>query len=362
VIRNGHLVLFYAYDVAEAVDLDRLRGVLGQAASPAKLTPKPPAPPYVQYQQPPLTFDGALIGVATIAGLQARVRVYDYGVVSFALRKGFTGDWQELLELGRQLVDSPHVEEELNTAVRVAMDRLRPAFNKPRTEWLAEDYAVFALTAFDTPLSADELIARHGSDIARLLRSEAQALSAQEVEHVLRNRLSYLVDDLVIPTWNGALIYDTDAGVEAAEDILEFSNSQLLQFRYYDQLLDSELGRLSDELQRDRPIAVFGVRRYTRAARHVHALFIDIRDLVDRTENALKFVGDIYAARMFALVGARLGLDRWKEHVRDKLQTLERIYHFAAEQSSIARGELLELTIIAILVLELVLFFLGIMK
>ncbi len=361
-ILRGHVVLFYAYDVAEAVDLDRLRGVLGQAASPAKLAPKPPAPPYVQYQQPPITFDGDLIGLAKIAGLRARLRVYDYGVVSFALRKDFTGEWPELLELGRQLVDSAQIDEALNTAVRVAVDRLRPAFIKPRTEWLAEDYAVFALTGFDKPLTAAELIAQHGSDIARLLRSEAQALSEQEVEHVLRNRLSYLADDLVIPTWNGALIYDTEAGVEAAEDILEFANSQLLQFRYYDQLLDSELGRLYDELQRDRPIAVFGVRRYTRAARHVHALFIDIRDLVDRTENALKFVGDIYAARMFSLVGARLGLDRWKEHVRDKLQTLERIYHFAAEQSSIARGALLELTIIAILVLELVLFFLGIMK
>jgi hypothetical protein len=362
VIRNGHLVLFYAYDVAEAVNLDRLRGMLGQAASLAKLAPKPPAPPYVQYQQPPLTFDGSLIGVPEIAGLRVRARVYDYGVLSFALRAPFAGDWPELLELGRRLVDNAQIEEALAAGARVAVDRLRPALDRPRAEWLAEDYAVFALTAFDVPMTADELLARHGSDIARLLRSEAQPLSAQEIDHVLHNRLSYLADDLVIPTWNGALIYDTEAGVEAAEDILEFSNSQLLQFRYYDQLLDSELGRLSDELQRERGTAVFGWRRYTRAARHVHALFIDIRDLVDRTENALKFVGDIYAARMFALVGARLGLDRWKEHVRDKLQTLERIYHFAVEQSSIVRGELLELTIIAILVLELVLFFLGIMK
>ena len=94
----------------------------------------------------------------------------------------------------------------------------------------------------------------------------------------------------------------------------------------------------------------------------MHALSIDVRELLDRTENALKFVGDIYAARLFALVGARLGLERWKGHIRDKLQTLDEIYHFAVEQSGIARGEFLELTIIAILVLELILFFLGIMK
>ena len=49
-------------------------------------------------------------------------------------------------------------------------------------------------------------------------------------------------------------------------------------------------------------------------------------------------------------------------NVRDKLRRWTSIYHFAVEQSGIARGEFLELTIIAILVLELILFFLGIMK
>ena len=116
----------------------------------------------------------------------------------------------------------------------------------------------------------------------------------------------------MIPAWNAAFIYDTEAGAAAAEDILEFANSQLLQFRYYDQLLDVELGKLYDELQKERRPYLFKARRYTRAARQVHALFIDIRELLDRTENALKFVGDIYAARVFSLAGARLGLSAGK--------------------------------------------------
>jgi hypothetical protein len=242
------------------------------------------------------------------------------------------------------------------------VSRVVTALDNPRQTFLFEDYAAFVVSALNRPLTADALVAEHGADIARLLRSENQALSAREIESVLHNRLSYLEDDAVIPTWNAAFLYDTEAGAAAAEDIIEFANSQLLQFRYYDQLLDAELGKLYDELQKDRRPYLFGARRYTRSARQVHALFIDIRELLDRTENALKFVGDIYAARVFTLVGARLGLDRWKEHVRDKLRTLDDIYHFAVEQSSIARGEFLELTIIAILVLELILFFLGIMK
>jgi hypothetical protein len=361
-IRDGHLTAFYLFDVAEAISLDRIASIVGQAASPAKLSPKPATPAYVQYQQPPLSFDGSVIGVAEVMGLHVRVRVYDYGIVSFALSRPFSGSWTELIAIGQQLVDNAALEAELASCCQRLVSRIVTALENPRQAFLFEDYAVFTVSALARPLTADALVAEHGGDIARLLRSENQTLSAREVESVLHNRLSYLEDDAVIPTWNAAFVYDTEAGAAATEDIIEFANSQLLQFRYYDQLLDAELGKLYDELQKDRRPYLFGARRYTRSARQVHALFIDIRELLDRTENALKFVGDIYAARVFTLVGARLGLDRWKEHVRDKLRTLDDIYHFAVEQSSIARGEFLELTIIAILVLELILFFLGIMK
>ncbi len=69
----------------------------------------------------------------------------------------------------------------------------------------------------------------------------------------------------------------------------------------------------------------------------------------------------MYAARLFTLVASRLGLAQWKANVREKLKTLDDIYRFTVEQTSMARGELLELMIVLILILELVLFFAGIM-
>jgi hypothetical protein len=58
----------------------------------------------------------------------------------------------------------------------------------------------------------------------------------------------------------------------------------------------------------------------------------------EHPENTLTFIGDIYAVRLFALVAARLGLDRWKAEIEAKLKTLDDIYGFAVEQSSMARG------------------------
>ena len=34
----------------------------------------------------------------------------------------------------------------------------------------------------------------------------------------------------IVPTWSGAFVYDTE-GLEPALEIIEFANSQLLQFR-----------------------------------------------------------------------------------------------------------------------------------
>ena len=113
----------------------------------------------------------------------------------------------------------------------------------------AAPVAVFAVAADGEAATADELLAAHGADIAQLLRGERELLSTQEREEALRHRLSYLAGDLVVVTWSAAFIYDTEANVLATQDILEFANSQLLQFRYYDRLLDDELTRIYAHLQ-----------------------------------------------------------------------------------------------------------------
>jgi hypothetical protein len=103
-------------------------------------------------------------------------------------------------------------------------------------------------------------------------------------------------------------------------------------------------------------------RRFTVAARRLQSLFIDVNELTDRMENAVKFVGDVYSARLFGLIAARLGLASWKRNVEEKLETLDDIYRFAVEQTGMSQGNILELVIVFILVLELGLFFAGLMK
>jgi hypothetical protein len=361
-IRHGQISVFYLFDVSESVALDRVRGMVPVEPSSSRVASKPAVPAYVRYQRPPLQIDGATLGVGELRGFHVRFKIFDYGVVSLLLTRAFSGSWGELTRVGHELASDNSLADDAQRLCRVLVDRIGDTMEQARSTFLSEDYFVFSVSVLEQPQPADTLLATAGADIAQLLRGELQPLSLQEREEVLRHRLSYLADDLVVPTWSAAFVLDTPAGVDAALEILEFANSQLLQFRYYDELLDAELARIYRELETTKGFQRLWPRRYTRAARRVHALFIDVNELADRTENALKLVGDVYAARLLALAHSRLGVTAWRASVHEKLKTMDEIYRFAVDQTGMERGELLELAIVAILVFELILFFMGIME
>ncbi|HEX6976369.1 MAG TPA: hypothetical protein VF147_18310 [Vicinamibacterales bacterium] len=360
-IRSGTITALYVFDVAEQTDLRALQGLIGGGAAP-RLTSKSTAPAYLQYQTPPLVVEGESVGAGMIDGFRTRFKFFDYGVVSLSLVRPFAGTWDALADVAHRYIDNAGLEAQAEAAVRALVERGNRAMVRVRASYLAEDYLVASVHALAEPVDADGLLALRGRTIAQLLRGEGQPLSRQEAEEVLRNRLSYLANDLVVPTWNAAFVYDTESGAAAAVELFEFANSQLLEFRYYDMLLDGELARIYPQVQRATWWRNLFGGGTVKAANHLHSVFIELNELTDRTENALKIVGDIYAARIYSLIAARLGLARWKASVEEKLKTLDDISRFAVDQVSITRGQFLELTIVLILILELILFFLGIMR
>jgi hypothetical protein len=361
VIQSGFVTALYLFDVAQTIDVRAVKESLGQQASLAQLGDKTPGPPRIRYLTPPVVADGQAFGVSEVDGFRVRVKFYDYGVISLMLSRPFTGGWSDLVDLGQRLIESEPLEQHASEACERIASAVRDHLTGFRPALLGEDYLVFAVTALDPPQTADALLERRGTDIAQMLRGERQPLSPQEREEVLRHRISYLTDDLVVPAWNATFVYDTEPAALAVVEILEYANSHLLEFRYHDDLLESQLARLYATLQAPRWSDRFAGRRYTQAARQLQSLVIDVNELTDRVENAVKFVGDIYAARLFHNVAARLGLDRWKRNVDDKLKTLDEIYRFAVEQTGMSQANILELAIVLILVLELGLFFAGIM-
>lgn len=348
----GGVTAFYLFDVAQEIQLSTLRQLLGPRVADASVIDKAPGQPCLHYQQPPLVADGDAFGCAELDGFRVRFKFYDYGVVSLMLTRRFDGSWPELVALGQDLIESEPLESHATVACRTALNSIGPALVEPRASWLQEDYLVFGISQLDAPQSAATILLEHGQDIAQLLRGERQRLSDQERDDVLRHRMSYLADDLVVPAWNAAFVLDSITAMPATLEILEFANSQLLEFRYFDEQLENQLTRNYAKLQRPRMIDRWTGWRHRRSARQLQALLIDINGLTDHAENALKFVGDVYVARLFTLVTGRLRLDDWKRNVQEKVKTLDDIYRFAVEQTGMAQANLLELAIVLMMLVE----------
>ena len=249
---------------------------------------------------------------------------------------------------------NPNLEAAIAVMLERYLKRLRPALIKPASSHMVEDYAVFAVHHLREAVTGSELAARHGPEIAQLLRCERAPLSEAETAEVMAGSLSYQPDDLLVVSWNAAFVFDAPSAMEATSEVLEFTNSQLLEFRYYDQVLDAELAAVHDEMQSGRTAArLFRSYSYRKTARRLNALYLDISELTEKSENSLKFFGDLFASRIYKLAAQKLGLNEWKTLVNRKLQSGEVLYRSLIDEVSTLQMQFMELAVVLILVFEL---------
>ena len=230
-----------------------------------------------------------------------------------------------------------------------------------RRDLVGEDYLVFSITALEDRPTAQALVEQHGDDIVRLLRGEREALSRQECDEVLRHRISYFEHDLRRPHLERRVRLRHRERRAGGAEILEFANSQLLEFRYYDELLDRSWPASTRDLQTPGWFRLVRPPVHARGAA-VHALFIDVNELTDRAENALKLAGDIYTARVLDAGRGAAGPRPMERERPGETEDARRYLPVRGRADGNGTGEVLELMIVLILIFELVLFFMGIMR
>jgi len=327
-IARGAIRAFFLYDVADTIDLSGVPSALGSLTSPAPLQVRPQtAPSFIQFASPPLV---------VARSPKFATKIFDYGVVSLAFAETFEGEWADFVAAARRL----RRDETLVSASREELDRiledLRSVLDDPHTP-LMEDYFVFEVERFAQPMAAKDLAETHRAELARLVTSEERPLATREVDDVFRVSFSYYEDDLAVIEWESAFVYDANPGPVA--DILEFANSQLLELRTYDALLDADLDR---------------IYKFKPRAEELRFLIVDVRELLDRSGNALKFIGDAYFARLYRGASSRLGLDEWQRQIDAKLRTVSETYRFIQDRAQHSRDTLLEVIIILLIVIEVV--------
>jgi hypothetical protein len=239
------------------------------------------------------------------------------------------------------------------------LERLRglvgPALQRPSDNAVQEDYLLAIVDALDPPLAAETLTDH--VDLVPLMAGETRPLSEGARAEVLRHRFSYHPDDLVVLTWDRALIVEPRRDTDVA-DVLEMANAQLLEMRTYDEMLDAELPRMRELVEATRRGAnLLASRRYGRLARRLHTLVSEVSELAERVDNALQVTEDVYLARVYAAAIETFRVPAVSAAVDRKLATIRETYTALHGDAAGARAELLEIAIVVMIAFEIVMSF-----
>ena len=352
---QGSVLVLIQFDVSEEIRLDDLRDIFGARRQEASF--KHPTPGYVRYQRPPVVEPVEPLILDSGERLDAQIKYYDYGVLSVVFELPFSGDWEKLVRLAGRWVWDTDFTSFAQKIVKQKLERARPALVKPYADWLTEDYFVFHVRDITGNPSAAELLASERGRIAQIVRGETVPLSEGECQEILQSKISYYPHDLTVIGWNGAFLYDNQPGAETAIQLLEYANSQLLEFRHYDELLTRELQSVYEFM--DHGSGIWARWRTAKRATRLHTVLLDVDELTERADNAIKFLSDMFSARLHKVAASKIGVTDYKDLVNQKVHTAEELYRFMVEQFHQSRAFVLELMVVIILIIDLIWLFKG---
>lgn len=365
-VAAGAIIVLRLYDVAYAMDLAMVERLAaerdGSSAARVRLTRVEPKA--IAYSEPPVGLTLGIVRLPLADGGEvsgtATARAYEFGAVSVAVRVPVhDASWEEFVALSRAVNGTLQGNGQGTWAE--LMDRMRrvvdPALDRPGTSGVEEDYLLTTVQQFDRPLTGDELL--DTVDIAALLAGDTKPLSTQSKRELLRHVFTYYRDDLVALSWDHAFVWDP-AGESDVADVLEVANAQLLELRYYDELLDDELPRIYDRVEETRGgLASLSRRRFSRLARTIYSRVAEVTEIMERVDNALIVTEDVYLARIYGSALELFRVRTWAMGVEKKLELMRDTYRALYDEAATARAEILEAAIVLLIVLEIVLAFLG---
>jgi uncharacterized protein YfkK (UPF0435 family) len=358
-VAAGHVTALRLFDVANAIDLaaaEKLWSQQDRQGVRSRLTGTPPKAvsfgvPPLALLLPPVTL--TLAGQAMEA--QVSARLYEFGAVTLAVRVPAEAlAWDDFSALVNE-VDAEIGPQAATTLWQELLAQLRAAVGKalerPADSTLEEDYLVATVHQFREPVVAASL--GREIDLVPLLSGEQRRLAEGARAGLLSRRFSYYADDLVVLTWDRAFIYEPRRDTDVA-DVIEVANAQLLEMRYYDELLDDELPRMYDLVEATRRWS-FSPRRFATLARRLYTLVAEVTELTEKVDNALQVTEDVYLARVYT---AALDLFRVKlvsAAVDRKLAIIRDTYQALYDESASARAGLMEMAIVVLILVEVVL-------
>ena len=362
-VLKGSILIHHVFDVGGEILLSRAESLLSDELKSLRL--KLPtdtrkaiiikdAPLKVELGEERLQISGAGLTAKTFA------RVWSYGVISITLELPIPRNmiWEDLIKLAAEIEASDEIDRAATAAKDALKKRILAAIKHP-AEWkVYEDYITYFIEKYDGVKSPAELLAH--ADVSALILAEGrERLSEFSKSLITENVLQYADNDLAVIDWNSALLIEPDGRRDAA-DVIEFSLTHLLEFRYYDDLLNRKLEELYDAIEQKKE-GIFNIFRnfYADIAEDSSSKYIEFSEFLGRIENSLKTVGDPYLATVFRSSAEQFRFDDWRKSISRKMKTLADITQILQGEVNSKRSHWLEIIVIVLIALEMVPMFMA---
>ncbi|MFL5815834.1 MAG: hypothetical protein ACJ763_19855 [Bdellovibrionia bacterium] len=358
-IKRGTILVYRVFDIAEEVDLRAVENTLRDASGTARMAISRGRGNAVIIRNAPVRLN---LGKASFKILDTLVHaellatVWDYGVLSVVFQIPIAEGtlWSSLIARGAVFNgDIPGIEE-LNQLAREKARELtqimRPALKRVN-EWdVFEDYTIYFLEEVAGIDKAAQLIDQ-GAIPELILGEPKERLSSKSRNGIRDVSFQYSENDLVVIDWNSAIVIEP-SGQRDIADVLEFALTHLLEFRYYDDLLDKRLTELYDSIE-------LGKNRFFRGdfakiSHEANSRYIEFSEFLERIDNSLKVVGDFYLAVIFRGAIRRFRIGDWQESLSGKMNLLARVSELLQGEVNTRRAHMYELIIIVLIAFEIV--------
>ncbi|MBI5532841.1 MAG: hypothetical protein HY898_09015 [Deltaproteobacteria bacterium] len=286
---------------------------------------------------------------------QVELHLFSFGSASICIRipipPGTT--LESMIPLIGPLYESRDLEELSRKELHELLPKIRPHITGYHSWKGCETYTILDIQEIDGAPTAQQVLA--WPRLANLILGETREgqLSEGKRREVVGHAFSYFEHDLAVIEWNSAFLLDPaeDSGIA---EMLEFTNTQLLSLRYYDEVLEHEIDRVHKVLERGHRSRLF-FSPYSRLAHDLFHRLVDLSARLDRIDNTIKVAGTWHLATAYHASLDRLLVTTWRQSIERKHELTSSAYSMLSKETEGSRSLWLEVTVVLLILVEIVL-------
>ncbi len=341
-IFSGNILMLWAYDIGEDINLDKIEQSPDIVKVPLHL------PKHFKQYNVPLAIEHP----APSDEYLTSNKIYSFGAMSLTYKIPFNDTLENLRVSCNQLANK-YQQQSIKDA-EVIYKKIEQFITQPKFFQTSATYVIIQVDPQPTALDLAQLQKEYGSTIASTLRFETEILSEFQKNEILDSAIGYFRGSLIVIDIDAAFVYEED--YSDIIDLFEFANIQHLELRFFDRLLDQQINtiyeRKETKLSWGAYLPFFGTF-FSDPVGQLRKLKADISVITERLESSIKIAGEPYYSEIHNLLAEKLDLKSWHDGIDRKLRIVEDVQTVFQEKIDATREDLLTMLIIILIFIEL---------